>query len=189
MTQSPAGPCRLRDHLSHAIRLQISAKVILVTLQKEQGLVTSRSPGQGPYPRDGDGVPGHGTVRFGLRGFPVQVVEGASQLKTYYAGAFARQPGSCSILYNPNADCGSSVINIRTAAAALYNYTPYQPNTAALANLYGTGDSCSSYGNHNFFRYYTDWFGSTQGDQFISRTDVVDYLAAIDRTGYVGLPP
>ena len=34
---------------------------------------------------------------------------------------------------------------------SLYNYTPYQPNAAALAAYPGTGDSCSAYGNRNFF--------------------------------------
>jgi hypothetical protein len=42
----------------------------------------------------------------------------------------------------------------------LYDYTPYTPNAAALNNLYGTGDACSSYGNRNFWRYYSDWFGN-----------------------------
>ena len=26
---------------------------------------------------------------------------------------------------------------------------------------YGTGDSCSAYGNRNFYNYFTDWFGET----------------------------
>jgi len=47
------------------------------------------------------------------------------------------------------------------ATAALYNYTPYQPNKAALDNLYGSGNSCSAYGNRNFWRMYNDWFGPT----------------------------
>jgi len=46
------------------------------------------------------------------------------------------------------------------ATAGLYNYTPYQPNQAALNNLYGSGDACSAYGNRNFWRIYIDWFGS-----------------------------
>ena len=37
---------------------------------------------------------------------------------------------------------------------------PYRPNAAALANLYGTGDACSAYGNRNFWRYFNDWFGN-----------------------------
>src|SRR5699024_261440 len=40
---------------------------------------------------------------------------------------------------------------------------PYQPNRAALNAGYGTGDGCSAYGNRNFYNYFTDWFGSTQG--------------------------
>ncbi|MCA9330031.1 hypothetical protein KDA11_05255, partial [Candidatus Saccharibacteria bacterium] len=36
-----------------------------------------------------------------------------------------------------------------------------QPNSAALNNLRGTGNSCSAYGNRNFWRLYNDWFGST----------------------------
>ncbi len=32
-----------------------------------------------------------------------------------------------------------------------------------MNNLYGTGDGCSAYGNRNFWRMYTDWFGSTTG--------------------------
>jgi hypothetical protein len=49
------------------------------------------------------------------------------------------------------------------ATAGLYNYTPYTPNDAALNNMYGTGDACSSYGNRNFWRIYTDWFGNPNG--------------------------
>jgi hypothetical protein len=51
-------------------------------------------------------------------------------------------------------------VRIRNQATAnLYNYTPYQPNEAALASLYGDGDECSAFGNRNFWRIFTDWFG------------------------------
>jgi hypothetical protein len=64
------------------------------------------------------------------------------------------------IRYDTEVACGSSPVLIRNlATAGLYNYTPYQPNAAALANLYGTGDSCSAYGNRNTWRIWTDWFG------------------------------
>ena len=57
------------------------------------------------------------------------------------------------------------------ATAGLYNYTPYQPNTAAMANLYGTGDACSAYGNRNFWRMFSDWFGNPQaGGGHLMRT-------------------
>ena len=46
------------------------------------------------------------------------------------------------------------------ATAALYIYTPYRPNQAALNAQWGLGDGCSSYGNRNFFMLYSSWFGS-----------------------------
>jgi hypothetical protein len=71
---------------------------------------------------------------------------------------------NANIQYNPNAGCGSGTVYIQNqATAGLYNYTPYQPNPAALNNLYGTGDGCSAYGNRNFWRMFNDWFGSTYG--------------------------
>jgi hypothetical protein len=60
-------------------------------------------------------------------------VQGVRQLKIYKAGKFAKQPGVNFIGYNPNSACGGTNINIQNyATAALYNYTPYQPNAAAL---------------------------------------------------------
>ncbi|WP_431246825.1 cell wall-binding repeat-containing protein [Leifsonia xyli] len=102
-------------------------------------------------------------------GFYNQVYKAAWQFKRY-----GNPPGTSdffnwlpigqvsAIRYNPNTACGSGNVTIRNqATAALYYYTPYQPNAAALANLYGTGDACSAYGNRNFWRLYTDWFGSS----------------------------
>ena len=45
----------------------------------------------------------------------------------------------------------------------LYDYTPYQPNSASLAAYPGVGDACSSYGNRNFFFLFQKWFGETGG--------------------------
>jgi hypothetical protein len=57
--------------------------------------------------------------------------------------------------------CGSKRVTITNhATRALYIYTPYTPNAAALANLGGTGDSCSSYGNSNFWEWYQYWFNA-----------------------------
>ncbi|WP_170192092.1 cell wall-binding repeat-containing protein [Rhodoglobus vestalii] len=61
------------------------------------------------------------------------------------------------------------------ATAALYNYTPYRPNTAALNNLGSYGDSCSSYGNRNFWDYYYSWFGNPN--------DISPSGVAVDRIG------
>lgn len=141
----------------------ISAKVILATLQKEQGLITSKNPSQWNLDKAmGHACPDTAPCDPQYNGIGVQIIAGTTQLKTYKAARFARQPGTHTIQYNPKSSCGSMRITIQNyATAALYNYTPYLPNAAALTNLYGVGDSCSSYGNRNFWRDYTDWFGST----------------------------
>jgi len=151
----------------------ISAKVILVTLQKEQGLVTSRAPSDWNLSAAmGASCPDTAPCDPAFAGVGPQILKGTQQLKTYKAANFAKQPGANYIAYNPSSSCGGSSLNIRNyATAALYNYTPYQPNAAALAAGYGLGDSCSSYGNRNFFNYFTDWFGSTLG------YDVPDYFS------------
>ncbi|MCU1441455.1 MAG: hypothetical protein JWP85_2452 [Rhodoglobus sp.] len=146
---------------------RVSAKVILVTLQKEQGLVTKTAPTDGTLERAmGYGCPDNtgGTCASQYYGFYNQVMNGAWQLRRYgSAPVFGTyRPGLNTIKWHPNDACGTSQVNIANrATAALYNYTPYRPNAAALANLYGTGDGCSSYGNRNFWVYYNDWFGSS----------------------------
>ncbi len=143
----------------------ISAKALLVLLQKEQSLVTATAPSDFRLSRaTGYGCPdsaggGCDAKYYGLYN---QLYEAAWQLKRYSTPTpFGRyQPGTLEILYNPNTDCGTQTVTIRNnATAALYNYTPYVPNAAALANLRGTGDDCSAYGNRNFWVYYNDWFG------------------------------
>lgn len=104
-----------------------------------------------------------------------QLYLAARQYQKYaaYPDKYPRyRPGrNNTILYHPNAACGTSTVFIQNqATAGLYTYTPYRPNAAALANLYGRGDSCSSYGTRNFWRLFTDWFGSTQGGGFLART-------------------
>jgi hypothetical protein len=143
----------------------ISAKVILVTLQKEQGLVTKTAPSdyalRYAMGMDCPDTTGCQTTGGGLAS---QIYRGTRQLMIYKASEFLRQPGWHAISYHPSGACGASQVRVQNyATAALYNYTPYQPNAAALANLTGTGDSCSSYGNRNFWRYYNSWFGPTTG--------------------------
>ena len=147
------------------VACNISAKVILVTLQKEQSLVTDRAPSDSTLARAmGMACPDTAPCAEYALGFGNQIYEGAKQLHFYKAGNFAKQPGVQFIGYHPDTSCGGAVINITNyATAALYNYTPYQPNAASLANFGGVGNSCSSYGNRNFFAYYNNWFGSTGG--------------------------
>jgi hypothetical protein len=154
----------------------ISAKVLLVTLEKEQSLVTHKSPTLSRLDRamgyacpDNTATPGWCDPAYG--GLYNQLYWASWQMQRYSnppgtSNYFTWYPvGSPSLVqFHPNTACGSSSITIKNkATAALYYYTPYQPNAAALANLYGTGDGCSSYGNRNFWRLYTDWFGSPTG--------------------------
>ena len=143
----------------------ISAKVILVTLQKEQSLTTSQAPSSWALTSAmGMACPDTAPCDSAYSGLARQIISGVGQLKNYKAGRFARQPGVQYVQYNPNASCGGTNVNVRNyATAALYNYTPYQPNPAALANIGGLGNSCSSYGNRNFWAYYSNWFGSPVG--------------------------
>lgn len=145
----------------------INPKVLLVLLQKEQSLITDDWPWAIQYrSATGYGCPDTAPCDAEYYGFFNQVYNAARQFQRY-----VKQPQNfnfaagrtSNIQYNPNAGCGSSPVGIQNGStAALYNYTPYQPNAAALANLYGTGDGCSAYGNRNFWRLFNDWFGSTQ---------------------------
>jgi hypothetical protein len=144
----------------------INPQVLLVLLQKEQSLVSDDWPWPTQYTKaTGFGCPDTAPCDSSVGGFFYQVYYAARQFrkyardaKTYSYLAYRNN----NILYNPSASCGSSTVYVENqATAGLYNYTPYQPNAAALANLYGSGDSCSAYGNRNFWRMFTDWFGST----------------------------
>lgn len=142
----------------------ISAKVILATLQKEQTLVTSRAPSDWNVQQAmGQACPDTAPCDPRFSGLGPQIVGGVNQLKIYKAGRFAKQPGVHYIQYNPDVRCGGSNVNIENyATAALYNYTPYQPNASSIRAGYGEGDTCGAYGNRNFFHFYNDWFGSSQ---------------------------
>lgn len=143
----------------------INPRVLLVLLQKEQSLVTSTGPSSGAYASaTGAGCPDTAPCDPSIQGFFYQVYYGARSFQRYVKNnsAYNYQWGAWEeILYHPNRACGTRSVFIQNqATAALYNYTPYTPNGPALANLYGTGDACSSYGNRNFWRIYSDWFGS-----------------------------
>lgn len=143
----------------------ISPRALIVTLQKERGLVQERSTSSADWKISmGYGCPDTAACDSQYFGFYNQVWNAARQFRRYGNGGFRYNPGWNTIQYHPNAGCGSSRVFIANAAtAALYNYTPYQPNAAALAAGYGASpDGCASYGNRNFFSYFNDWFGSTQ---------------------------
>jgi hypothetical protein len=163
----------------------VSQKVILVLLEKEQSLVTDNAPSAAQYrSATGYGCPDTAACDTQYYGFFNQVYNAALQFKRYAASPanWNHVAGRVNaIRYSPNAACGAGNVFIQNqATAGLYNYTPYQPNAAALANLYGTGDGCSAYGNRNFWRIYTDWFGSTiAGTSLVkSATSATVYLTS-----------
>ncbi|MFD4423047.1 hypothetical protein ACFWN7_16300 [Agromyces sp. NPDC058484] len=142
----------------------INPQVLIVMLQKEQGLVTATSPTERQYRvAMGYACPDTAPCDTQYYGFANQVYMAAWQLRQYTNFPDRRyKVGAVSIQFHPNTACGSTVVNIvNQATANLYNYTPYQPNAAALANLGGTGDACSSYGNRNFWVHFNNWFGPT----------------------------
>jgi len=146
----------------------VSSKALIVLLQKEQGLVTDEWPVPRQYQiATGYGCPDTAPCDEQYYGFSNQVNKAAYQFKRYVDNApnYRYRAGQVnSIYWSPTTSCGASDVFIENGAtAALYNYTPYRPNVAALNNLYGTGDGCSAYGNRNFWRYFRDWFGATTG--------------------------
>jgi hypothetical protein len=158
----------------------INPQVILATLEKEWSLVSSSGPSSSAYRTAmGYGCPDTAACNSLYYGFANQVYNAARQFRIYAANPknFNYRAGQTAYIpYSTQASCpggapaGSTVIIQNGATAALYNYTPYQPNAAALANLYGTGDACSSYGNRNFWRIFSDWFGSPLAGLNLVRT-------------------
>ncbi len=168
----------------------VSQKALIVLLQKEQSLVTDDWPWSIQYrSATGYGCPDTAACDSTYYGFFNQVYNAARQFKRYsiQPELFNYRAGQTRyVQYNPNANCGGSNIFIENAAtAALYNYTPYQPNQAALNNLYGSGDSCSAYGNRNFWRMINDWFGTTNAPTFSWQP--VGQSAYTDSTKTVGI--
>jgi hypothetical protein len=144
----------------------INPKVLLILLEKEQSLVTDDWPWSIQYrSATGYGCPDTAPCDSEYYGFFNQVYNAARQFKKYQRDANLfryRAYRDNFIQYNPNTACGGTNVYIQNqATAGLYNYTPYQPNPSALANLYGSGDGCGAYGNRNFWRLFNDWFGST----------------------------
>lgn len=179
----------------------LSAKVILVTLQKEQSLVTRTGPSTEILRKAmGMGCPDTDVCDSQYYGFFNQVYAAARQIvwytnpdsSMYKSGKFA--VGQVRpVQLHPNAACGAPGVKIgNLATAALYHYTPYQPNAAALAAGWGaSSDACSSYGNRNFSLYYNKWFGDptatpSPSSQRLAGIDRYETAAAVSRSSFSG---
>ena len=151
---------------------KINPQVLIVLLQKEQGLVTDTWPNSQQYQAaTGYGCPDTAACDARYYGLENQIMRAAELFRVVLDGGWSNYPvGWNYIRYNPNAACGGSNVYIRNrATSALYRYTPYQPNAATLAAGWGTA-SCGAYGNRNFYLYFTTWFGNpvATGNEVVS---------------------
>lgn len=152
----------------------INPQVLIVLLEKEQSLITDTYPNSIQYRKaTGYGCPDTAACDSQYFGFKNQVRWAASHFHRVLTGekrSTKYHIGESYVQYSPT--CAGTTINIQNlATVALYIYTPYQPNAAALA---GGGDGCSAYGNRNFYSYFTEWFGSTQTTISINSTHLPD---------------
>lgn len=143
-----------------AVACGVSPKLLLVLMQKEQSLLTK--PSEYGYQRaTGYGCPDTTGCDAKYYGFVNQVYNAAWQFRQYTVQPDRKYHiGTVEIGYNPEPSCGSSDVKISNQATAnLYNYTPYQPNAAAIADPAGEGNDCSAWGNLNVWLLWNVWFG------------------------------
>lgn len=157
-----------------AREFKINPQVLIVLLQKEQVLITDTWPLNVQYrtatgygcpdsaPCDSDYFGLTNQIRWSGRMFRAIMNDSPSWYTPYVLG-------NNYIQYNPTSSCGGKTVNIQNRSTqALYNYTPYQPNKAALNAAMGQTVNCGAYGNINFYRYFSSWFGSPNGGDLVS---------------------
>jgi len=155
---------------------RINPQLLLVTLQKETSMITDTWAATWQYKRAvgyrcpdsklGTDVDANQNGCYDSHeNFTAQINGAAFRLRDYMdnpTGYNHRAGTTRYIAWTDKAGCGGTDVYLENqATAALYNYTPYQPNQAALNNMYGLGDACSSYGNRNFWSMFNDWFGAS----------------------------
>jgi LysM repeat protein len=175
----------------------VSVQALLVLIQKEQSLVTHTWPSQGRFDKaTGYACPDTAPCDERFFGFYNQVYNAARQFKRYSnpvgtSRFFTWYPiGQVSqVRFHPNASCGAVPVRMKNqATAGLYYYTPYTPNVPAMTNVTGTGDSCSAYGNRNFWRIYNFWFKKPEAYRTML-TSSKGVTMAIDQEGGVTISP
>lgn len=142
----------------------INPQVLLVTLQKEQSLLTASGARLTPARYSaamGFGCPDGGQCNTQFAGFDKQVYFAARQFQRYRLdpGRYQFQADQVKYVnYSPRAECGGQELHIRNQATAnLYNYTPYTPNELAQR---GYQDECATPSQANFYGFFKAWFGS-----------------------------
>ena len=146
---------------------RINPQVLIVLLEKEQGLITDTWPNWTYQYKSatGYGCPDTAACDSQYFGFKNQVRNAAHFFRAHLDNNrnwnWGYDVGWNNILYSPNCTARKSVYIENKATAALYIYTPYTPTQEVLNAGYGTVSGCSAYGNRNFWLFFTDWFGST----------------------------
>lgn len=167
----------------------INPQVLLVTLKKESYAWTDDWPTKNEYYSVmGYACPDGADCDATYRGFYNQVMMAAWQLNYYkeHIYSYGKRPyANNQILYSPDWSCGTKTVYLENiATTSLYIYTPYTPNDEALRNYPGTAN-CGSYGNRNFFMYFSEWFGNTLTDNSLEMVRKV-YEAAGSEKGELG---
>ncbi len=133
----------------------INPKVILVTLQKEQSLLTHKSPSQRAYDYAmGYGCPDSGGCSGNAAGLYRQMDFATWQFRQYmdFPGRYTFKAGNV-YTFNDLGGSRQTTVAVQTqATAALYNYTPHVYN-----------------GNYNFYTFYTGWFSKLYPDGSLIR--------------------
>ncbi|RJO59281.1 hypothetical protein C4546_02780 [Candidatus Parcubacteria bacterium] len=133
----------------------INPKVILVTLQKEQSLLSDPTPTQRQFDYAmGYGCPDSGGCSANAKGFYRQMDFAAWQFRRYldFPSQFTYQVGRSYTFSDLNNSRKTTVTIENQATAGLYNYTPHVYN-----------------GNFNFYNFYTTWFAKHYPDGSLVR--------------------
>ena len=185
---------------NYSRQFDINPQVLIVTLQKENGLITDEWPTPKQFSEAmGFGcpdnvAPGAPACDPSFNSFSAQIYQAARHFRGYIDNPSGwwvpYNTGDNTVYFNPGpydsannryfgrfgtrSDiqyCGSTTVNIENrSTVALYSYTPYQPNQSSKNAQYGKGDGCGAYGNRNFYLYFNDWFGPTIDAQPIIRS-------------------
>jgi hypothetical protein len=111
-----------------SVLFNVSPKVILATLQKEQSLLSTKSPKQSQYNGAmGAGMPDSGSVASNMQGFGNQIYWGAQKLNKnaldWHQGAY--EPVD-----------GTDVYPTNEGTFAQYRYTPHFSGVVSFWTLY-----------------------------------------------------
>ena len=148
---------------------KINPQVLMVLIEKEQGLISDTWPNVNFQYRSatGYGCPDTAACDAKFYGLKNQIRKAAELFNSVLSGGWTNYPlGWNNIRYSPDPSCGSSKVFVENlATSALYRYTPYQPNAGAINAYTGTA-ACGAYGNRNFYIFFNNWFGSTQKSKY-----------------------